>query len=388
MIILEKPYVSPLLEDTLVEFQFPVLKNKSAEELNISSKVNFVDEKTLIEEFKANSESFIYSNSEDSINWINNNLAFSVLPEKIDIFKNKVKFRQLISEIYPDFFFKEVCLDDLDELDISAIKKPFIIKPAVGFCSMGVYFVSSDEDWANILKSIKIDMEKVKGLYPIEVMNSSKFIIEQNISGDEYAVDAYFDQNGEPVILNIFKHVFSSEKDVSDRVYLTSKDIIESNLDNFTDLLSKIGNLSNLSKFPLHLEVRIDENNNIIPIEVNPMRFAGWCVTDMAYFAYGINPYRYYLEQLKPDWKTILADKGGKLFSFVFADVPMDINRENILDVNYDSFFGNFSKVLEMRKIDYTKYPVFAFAFIESQSYSEITNILNDDFHKYFKVKN
>lgn len=267
------------------------------------------------------------------------------------------------------------------------MKKPFIIKPAVGFFSMGVYFVHSDEEWPGILQSIKTDMDRVKDLYPLEVMDSSKFILEQNIPGEEFAIDAYFDKNGEPVIVNIFKHLFSSEKDVSDRVYLTSKEIIEVYLDCFTDLLRKIGKLAGLSKFPMHMEVRVDENKRIIPIEVNPMRFAGWCVTDLAYFAYGINPYKYYFEQLKPDWDDILADKAGKIYSFVIADVPLDINREEITGIDYDAYFKNFSNILEIRKIDYKQYPVFAMTFIESPDYVEINHILKEDFHKYIKLK-
>ena len=59
-------------------------------------------------------------------------------------------------------------------------------------------------------------------------MNGNKFIVEQYVDGDEFAMDAYFNQKGEPVILGIFKHLFSSATDVSDRIYYTSKDIIES----------------------------------------------------------------------------------------------------------------------------------------------------------------
>ena len=57
-------------------------------------------------------------------------------------------------------------------------------------------------------------------MYPNHVVNSTKFLIEEMIEGEEYAVDAYFDRDGEPVILNIFQHPFLNSKDVSDRIYL------------------------------------------------------------------------------------------------------------------------------------------------------------------------
>lgn len=36
-----------------------------------------------------------------------------------------------------------------------------------------------------------------------------------------------FNRDGKPVILNMMKHIFASGKDVNDRVYITSKEIVE-----------------------------------------------------------------------------------------------------------------------------------------------------------------
>ncbi|WP_041779331.1 ATP-grasp domain-containing protein [Belliella baltica] len=54
----------------------------------------------------------------------------------------------------------------------------------------------------------------------------SDFQLEEYIRGEEYAFDCYFDKNGDPVILNILHHVFISEKDVSDRWYYSSEEVI------------------------------------------------------------------------------------------------------------------------------------------------------------------
>ena len=40
-----------------------------------------------------------------------------------------------------------------------------------------------------------------------------------------------------------------------------------------------LAKLAGLKNFPLHTEVRVNEKGEIIPIEVNPMRFGGWCTT-------------------------------------------------------------------------------------------------------------
>ena len=44
MMILDKPYVSKFLEDSLIDMQIPVLKNKALEELNIISKILTIDD--------------------------------------------------------------------------------------------------------------------------------------------------------------------------------------------------------------------------------------------------------------------------------------------------------------------------------------------------------
>jgi len=128
----------------------------------------------------------------------------------------------------------------------------------------------------------------------------------------------------------------------------------------------------------------------VIPIEVNPMRFAGWCTTDLAYYAYGINVYEYYIKQLEPDWKEILKDKKDKIYSIVVADIPNNIETTEIDEIDYQRFYSHFNKVLEMRKIDYRLHPVFAFLFVETENnqWIEIEQILMSDLREYIILKN
>lgn len=387
MLILEKPYVSKLLEETAIKNEFKVLRTSVTEELGLSEKLKYVDTETAVQEAKDNQNFLVYSNSENSINWVAQNVQFTNLPKYINVFKDKAAFRRLVTDIYPDFFFKEVTLDEIKTLDVNEIKMPFIIKPNVGFFSMGVYKVNNTEDWQNVVSSVDRDMEKVKGLYPKEVMDESKFIIEQNIEGDEYAIDAYYNEKGEAVIVNIFKHIFTSEADVSDRLYITSAEIVRKFLPKFQTLLGKIGELAELKNFPIHIEVRADKNDTIIPIEVNPMRFAGWCTTDLAYYAYGINVYEHYLKGQMPDWDKILSTREGKTYSFTIADIPASIDRKQIESIDYDRFLQMFAKPLEVRRIDYSKYPVFCFVFSETTTDEELDRILQVDFSDFINVK-
>ena len=189
-------------------------------------------------------------------------------------------------------------------------------------------------------EGIKAEVEEIRELYPAQVLDVENFIIEGNIEGEEFAVDAYFNSKGKPVVLNIFKHIFSSENDVSDRVYFTSKTVMETYREAVEDLLKEIGKLVGLRNFPLHIELRIGEDRRVQPIELNPMRFAGWCTTDIAYFAYGINTYRYFLEQLEPEWDKILADKEGKNFCLVMLNRPADLNLKEVKAFDYEKLLS------------------------------------------------
>jgi len=393
MVILDRPYVSKFLEETILEMNLPVLENQSIDEFNLDEDINFLEDKDFIARVKNDIENnkrvLLYSNSENPINWISKNLSFTDLAQKIDVFKDKVKFRDLLKYYYPDFFYQEVSFAELEQLDISEFKKPFIIKPSIGFFSIGVYKVNSDLEWERAIKELKQEVKEMADKYPIEVINTTKFIIEENLEGEEFAVDIYYNDLGEPVILNILKHSFSSEEDVSDRVYMTSKEIIEEYHDLFLDFLSKMGQLIELRNFPMHVELRVDKSGNINPIEVNPMRFAGWCTTDLAYYAYGINVYEYLFGQKKPNWEEILKDKVEKIYSIIVADLPKDIEASEIKGVNYDKFISYFEKVLEVRRIDYLKYNVFAFLFAESsyENHGELDEILRSDLREYLKLK-
>ncbi len=384
MIIMEEPYISDVLQLTAKNLNIPVLKNDAVKKLGISTSLNYLADAEAISGIKNNPNIRVYSNSENSINWISENLSFTSLPSQIEVFKDKAKFRNLISKMYPNFFFKEIEMSELEHFCLEGIKFPFVIKPTVGFLSLGVYVVNSMEEWGNIVKGIKADTKKFDGLFPIEVMNSSNFIIEEFIEGKEFAVDVYFDENSKPVILNIFEHPFVGLDDVSDRVYISSKEIILNNIGKFQPILEKIGELTALKNFPMHIELRVSENG-VVPIEVNPMRFAGWCTTDLGYYAYGINLYEYYFENKKPDWPEILKDKEGILYYFAMADIPKSIDNKSILSFDYASFMRNFSNPLEVRKIDYKNNPLFAIVFAQTNDYTEVETILKLDITKYIK---
>jgi len=386
MFFVDKPYVSEFFKMTVKDNDIPVVGTEIAKKLGLYSGTKVISEDEAIEIARKTDNPVIYMTSENSIDWITKNLAFSNLPEKIALFKDKLKFRELTKSIFPSFYFKGVCVEDLTKIQFKEITQPFIIKPKVGFFSMGVYKVSSYKEWINTIDLIIEEIEQIKDLYPKEVLDTSSFIIEQFINGEEFAVDAYYNSTGEPVILSILKHTFSSDKDVSDRVYTSSKDIIENNLKEFTNFTEKIGKLAGVKNFPIHIELRRDDDGTLLPIEVNPMRFGGWCTTaDISFLAYGFNPYLYYYSQKKPNWSEVLKGKEEKLFSIIVLDNSTGIDVNKITSFNYEKLLLNFEKPIELRKIDYKKYPVFGFLFTETRedNFIELKNILDSDLNEF-----
>jgi hypothetical protein len=391
MILLDKPYVSKFLIETLKENKFEVIATSEAKNLLTENGFNWISETDAVNKLNENPLHPLYTNSENAISWVEKHLNQSRFSQNIAIFKNKIKFREMLKPLFPDYFFKSVLFSDLNTINAAELPFPVILKPAIGFFSLGVHKIDTESEWFEAVDKINNDIESIKGFYPIEVVDTEYFIIEKCIEGEEYAVDCYFNLNGEAVVINCMHHIFSSGKDVSDRVYVTSKKIIETHLNNLQNFLTKMGNLIHLKQFPIHIEVRIDSEGKIIPIEVNPMRFGGWCTTgDVAWYAYGINSYKHFIEGKKPDWKNILSKKGTEIYSLILLDNTTGYKPSEIDYFDYEKVINDFEKILLLRKIDYSHFPIFGFIFAETsaENTNELQHILTSNLKKYVKLKN
>jgi hypothetical protein len=386
LFFVDKPYISDFFKETVRDHAIPVVGTDISQKLGLLPGTNIISEADAIRIVQQSDEIPLYTTSENALGWIINNLSFSNIIEKIELFKNKIAFRELTRPLVPDFYFSAVKLEDLVDLPYPGEGKPLIIKPATGFMSEGVHKIFNSGEWDRIKEKILAAKSQDKGLYPPEVVDSRSLIIEECIKGNEYAVDAYFDSNGEAVILNILKHTFSSSDDVGDRVYTSSPEIINNNLAEFTTFSTNIGKLAGVRNFPAHIELRKKPDGTIIPIEINPLRFGGWCTTaDLTYLAYGFNPYIYFYSQKKPDWPEILKEKIGKLFSIIILDNSTGIDPARISGFDYQRLLSDFENPLELRKFDYQEYPVFGFLFTETsqKNESELDRILSSDLKEY-----
>ncbi len=382
MIFLDRPYVSDFFLNYLCESGRAVLHTPFTEELAgtcpSERPLNLVDDPEA--EKLCRSGERLYSNSENALDWILLHLGDMPQADSIRIMKDKAALRRLLRELDPDFFFQEIPAAELYSTDISSWPRPFVLKPAVGFFSVGVHTIQRDEDWKNALEALALDA-KQSG-FPESVVNQTRFLVEQYIRGEEYAVDLYFDEEGEPVILNIFQHRFSSFSDVSDRLYITGEKIIRANLPRFTAWFRKVNAKIGARNFPAHVELRV-EGDHILPIEFNPLRFAGLCTTDMAAFAFGLNTVDTYLNGKKPDFDTLLAGRKGKTYSMILLDKPKNLPPDARLDP--EKLIAAFQHVLEARFINIPELPLFGFLFTETDEdhKDELERILKSDLTEF-----
>nr|WP_288934106.1 ATP-grasp domain-containing protein [uncultured Allomuricauda sp.] len=388
MYLIDKPYISDFLIDTIKENSYQVVATKEAKELIADASLNWISEEEAIETIKNNPSQRIYSNSENALSWIDNHFKESELSKQINVLKDKAKFREQIKPIFPEFKFQKIKLENIQNIITEELSFPFVIKPSIGFLSLGVYIIKDENDW--IKAKEEITPHNLKSIFPKNVLDTSHFIIEDFIQGEEYAIDYYHNDKGEVVILNILHHVFSSGKDTSDRVYSTSKAIIDQHKARLEQFLSTIGNKLNLRNFPAHAEVRIDNNGKIIPIEINPLRFGGWCTTgDLSGITVGLNSYKYYFENTCPNWDTIYQGKENKIFSIIVLDNNSGIKPADIAKFDYKALANDFETPILIRTLDINKYPLFGFVFTETdkKNKEELYDILSSDLRKYIIVK-
>ena len=381
MIILEKPYVSAPLVSYLEAQQLPVLHNDMAETLKQQGhKLNLLEDQQFVEHYQQTQK--LYAVSENALVWLYAQLPQSELVRKVKILKDKAAFRRICQQIYPDFYYKEVEMKALRNLNPDELPLPLVLKPSVGFLSVGVYIVRSKQEWQAALDDIDKNFAKQCAVFPETVVRSENFVLEQFIEGEEYAVDAYYDAEGKPNIINIFHHIFKDETDVSDRLYCMSKQIFESNYPAFNQFCIDLNGVLQLKNFPMHVEFRVDKHTGrAIPIEVNPLRFAGMCLNDLTRHTCGLLPVQAFFEGTHPDYQNMWNGIENDVFSFIVMDKPYDTIRK----LDFERIRRHFHGVLETRDIQNPAMSIWGFLFTKTtpEHQEELKEILFSDLQAF-----
>ena len=359
MLVLDDTYISPEVFEFAQTTQEPVFDNESARRyvregmnLNIVNKAEALHGRII-----AFSEAYL-----DEVKYY----CDSETQRAIALCKDKAQTRRALSSLFPRYVFKEVSLNELSNIDPSTLALPVVLKPSTGFFSLGIYPIFTAEDWSSALKDIAQHSNTWSNQYGAAVVNNTSFLIESYLDGEEYAVDAYFDEQGKAVVLNIFKHDFAGSEDVSDRLYYTSAEIIKSLMQPISNFLVKSNEIFGFKNFPVHVEVRIGSDGIVNPIEFNPLRFAGLCTTDLAFFAYGFKTYEMYLNNRRPHWGELLQGKEGQRISSVILSTDGTALPDSF-SFDYEALAQHFSHVLSLRKMDAKRYNTFGMFFVQAQ---------------------
>lgn len=359
MVILDEPFASTPLIQWLEGSQHPVLANAFAKELvaNGYDRLHLIDDEEA--SARTNAGERIYTCTENALSWILDHSSNAGLKSAISLFKDKGQMRERLSALNEGFYFKRVDRAQLDAVDVGTLPLPVVLKPNVGFCSMGVYVIEDEAVWDAALADIAQSEEAWREMYPESVIGSDEYLIEGFIEGPEFAVDVYYDEEGAPHILNIWRHDFAGAEDTSDRLYLSSKQIIDDTFDEFVHWLEDVNAIVGARDFCVHVELR-QTDTGIVPIEFNPLRFAGLGGTDMAYYGCGYRTYECYLEDLPLDLRQVYKAHPEDVYSMSL------LGRAGVGAFDYDGFEACFSDVLHSSRFDVEKVGSYGFLFLRT----------------------
>lgn len=366
MFILDEPYISEECLDYLEQSRHPVLANAMGRRCASARRLN------LVEGMPTDTRRII-APSEAPLAWVTQHSSNEQLKRAIYLMKDKAEMRRVLAPLQPDYRFEEVALTDLATYKVENLHLPVILKPAIGFLSMGVYTIRSQKDWDEAVIDIDIHRADWCATQSRSVVDDARFIVETYIEGQEYAVDVYYDSEGAAVILDILQHDFASAEDVTDRLYWTDAKLIRRMLPTLTSYFDKVNEQLGLRDFPCHVELR-EEGGTIIPIEFNPLRFAGLCTTDISWFAYGFKTYECFLDDIRPDWDSILAEHGDRRAAFIVLGPLTDeppLTDDELMRFDYGKLAAKPGSLCCLRPLPYRQLGVAACLIVNADADDE-----------------
>ena len=110
MILLEKPYVSDFLQETIVHLQIPVLATGFSKSLRLASDMNMVESSVFFAALETIESPLLYSNSENSVELLNRYCPDHPVTKNVNYFKDKSKLREIFSKANPDIWYHRFAL--------------------------------------------------------------------------------------------------------------------------------------------------------------------------------------------------------------------------------------------------------------------------------------
>lgn len=316
--------------------------------------------------------------SEATLETILNNLNDKTKKSAIQSMKNKHLFREILQDDYPSLKYRQIKFDEINQLKVSGKQ---VLKPVKGCFGTAVKIIDEHSDLQQIAKEIKQEISQNSSILSESVISQSEFILEDFISGEEYAVDMFYDAKGRPHIVNIYHHPLPKHREYLHMIYYTSKAIFEKVHADAITFFKKLSDKLPLKNIVLHSEFKLAQE--LIPIEINAMRFGGMGLGNMIYHSLKINPYQCFVEERSPDWEKIWEKHPTPNFVYFIAynGTQIDKTRQR---PNLQKLESAFTNILNRTTFDYQKQLAFG-VYTLQESADNINKLLQIDFNEYFE---
>ncbi|MEX0329787.1 MAG: ATP-grasp domain-containing protein [Puniceicoccaceae bacterium] len=294
--------------------------------------------------------------------------------------KDKVAFREALAALFPSFWFNQVGISELPRQKLDP-EKSYVIKPVKGCFGSGVRVIQGDADLGKLGEEISIELKKNSSVFSDSVLSSADMIIEECVEGEEYAVDMFYNQEGKPVITNIYYHPMPRNPAYLHMIYCTSSDIFSTIYPKAVRFFERFQQIVPVTNIPIHAEFRL-QNDQLVPVEMNSLRFGGMGLTNLSYYGFGSNAYQFFIDDTEPDWSEIWRKRPETTYAFFIAYNGVNTN-PTTHQPDWDSFRRIFTNIIHEVSFDYQKQLAFGVLYIEGTN-DHILSLLGTEFDEHF----
>ena len=305
-------------------------------------------------------------------------------PEKqklISTLKNKVECRQMLTTLFPDFYFKEISIPDLAALELDPNERYFV-KPIKGYWGSAAHPLDSYTNRQELMDEITRQLQIRTDIFSDHVVAKDRLIVEEFIDGEEYAVDMFFNEDGKPIITNICYHPLPKKLEYLHVVYYTSYDVFHLLYDNLVQFFTQLNGTLHAKNMPIHGEFKLHKGK-LTPVELNPLRFGSDGFADLSFHAFGFNPFLCFANNCSPDWEMVWRGREEKVYAFYLGYNGSDLDTRKYRP-DFRNFRNLFSNILADTAMNYQSTLAFSVMYIEENSLDRINELLEVEFNEYF----
>nr|VFJ86344.1 MAG: ATP-grasp domain-containing protein [Candidatus Kentron sp. H]VFJ95340.1 MAG: ATP-grasp domain-containing protein [Candidatus Kentron sp. H] len=305
----------------------------------------------------------------------------------IEELSDKYQCRSLMRPMFPDFEFSRMELSEMKKDTFSPGGK-YVIKPEKGFFGIGVRTLEDPRDIHAITEEIRKELDANSRFFAGSIFSGEKMIIEEFIEGDEYAVDMFYSEEGRPVIVSLAYHPLPRRKEYDHVLYYTNHRIFQAIVRQAESFFTRLNAILNLRAFPIHAEFRITEAGDLLPIELNPLRYGGFGMADLSYWSFGQCPYYSFFQDQPYDWDGIWdAYRRNRHYAWILAYNGTGIDTDGIaikdIHAKLRRFIGD-EPLIHYQGLEHRTNPVFAIAYLAEEKEQQLEKWLDVEFRDFF----